>query len=110
MAVSADEIERAKELFAPLGSIRVRRMFGGAGVYCNDLFFAILAGGDTYLKVDDESRASFVDRGLSRFSYDAKGETMSMSYYAAPAEIFDDEDELAHWGGLALEAAARAKR
>jgi hypothetical protein len=36
-------VEHACELFAPLGSIRVRAMFGGWGFYCDEIFFAIVA-------------------------------------------------------------------
>jgi DNA transformation protein len=37
------------------------------------------------------------------------GKTGTMSYYNAPEEIYDDNDALRHWTGLAL-AAARNKK
>lgn len=112
MAISQSFIDHAKELFAPFGDIRVRKMFGGAGVYCDDLFFALLDDDMVFLKVDDETRGDFVKRGLSPFSYEMKpGERQEMSgYYAAPEEIFDDEDELKRWGTMALDAARRAAK
>lgn len=112
MAISATFIDHAKELFAPFGDIRVRKMFGGAGVYCDDLFFALLDDDAVFLKVDDETRKEFVRRGLAPFSFEMKdGARAEMNgYYAAPEEIFDDEDELRRWATMALDAAARAAK
>ncbi len=108
MAVPANFIVQAKELFAPFGDIRIRKMFGGAGVYCDDLFFAIMDDGAIYFKVDDETRKAFERRGLAPFTFEMKdGASATMSYYNAPEEIFDDEDELRHWTTLALDAARR---
>ncbi len=111
MAVSANFIEQAKDLFHPFGEIRVRRMFGGAGVYCNDLFFAIMDDGAIYFKADDDTRGAFEQRGLAPFTFEMKdGRIEQMSYYAAPEEIFDDEDDLKRWTTLALDAAKRATK
>jgi DNA transformation protein len=111
MAVSASFSDLVKELFAPFGAISVRKMFGGAGIYCDDLFFAIIDDDAVYLKVDDETRKDFEARGLERFTYEMKdGAKGVMSYYNAPDEIFDEEDELRRWAGLALDAARRAAR
>ncbi|MCB2114046.1 MAG: TfoX/Sxy family protein [Parvularculaceae bacterium] len=111
MAVSAKSIDRAKELFAPFGDIRVRKMFGGAGVYCDELFFAIMDEDSIYLKVDEETRDVFEARGLAPFVFEMKdGSSASMNYYHAPDDIYDDEDELKRWTLLALDAAARAAR
>lgn len=111
MAVSASFSEFVKEVFAPFGSISVRKMFGGAGVYCDELFFAIIADDAVYLKVDDETRGEFEARGLEPFTYEMKdGGGIVMSYYNAPEELFDEEDELKRWTGLALGAAYRAAK
>jgi DNA transformation protein len=111
MAISASAIAHAEELFAPFGDIRIRKMFGGAGVYCDDLFFAILDDEVVYFKVDDETRKEFEKRGLRPFAFEMKdGSSATMSYYNAPEEIFDDEDELKRWATLALDAAGRAAK
>jgi DNA transformation protein len=111
MAVSAQFLEQAKELFAPFGEIRIRRMFGGAGVYCDDLFFALIDDDVVYLKADEATRGEFEGRGLSAFSYETKnGVVTGMSYYAAPDDLFDDETALRRWARLALDAARRAAK
>lgn len=111
MAVSQTSIAQAEELFHSFGEIRVRKMFGGAGLYCDELFFAIMDDGAIYFKVDEETRADFERRGLSPFTFEMKdGSSATMSYYNAPEEIFDDEDELRRWTTFALDAARRAAK
>jgi DNA transformation protein len=52
-------VQHALELFAPLGSLRTKAMFGGWGFYCDDLFFALVAEDTLYLKADAQSIALF---------------------------------------------------
>lgn len=47
-------------------ALRARNMFGGVGVYSDDLFFALMDDDVLYLKVDDVNRARFEARGLCR--------------------------------------------
>ena len=47
--------------------IRIRSMFGGAGVYSGDYFFALIADDVLYLKVDDTNRPDFEERGMGPF-------------------------------------------
>lgn len=112
MAISASFIDHASELFAPFGEIRIRKMFGGAGVYCDELIFALLDDDAVFLKVDEETRTEFQRRGMTPFSFEMKDGTRAEmnGYYAAPEEIFDDEDELKRWATLALDAASRAAK
>ena len=98
------------EVFEPFGSIQVRRMFGGHGVFHDGLMIALVADDCLYLKADRESEAAFTERGLSAFEYDQKGKPMRLSYFLAPEEIFEDPEAAAHWAALAFEAARRAKR
>lgn len=111
MAISGVFLEFAKETFEPFGAIRIRKMFGGAGVYCDELFFAILDDDAVFFKADDVTRGEFERAGLEAFSYELKdGAHASMSYYSAPEDIYDDADALKHWTTLALDAASRAAK
>ena len=85
-------------------------MFGGYGVYCGDLFFALTVDEVLYLKADDESRGLFEAEQLPPFTYDKQGKTAVIRYYQAPDLIFDDEEALRYWGNLALGAALRARK
>lgn len=96
------------EQMAGLGHISARRMFGGHGLYCDGLFLAIITGDKFYLKADAQTQPAFEERGLLRFTYSARGKTVQLMYYEAPAEVFDETQAMQHWGRLALQAAVRA--
>jgi DNA transformation protein len=96
------------EAWTRLGTVKVRRMFGGAGVSIDGLSVGLLAEGELYLKVDGHSRPEFEERGLAPFIYHKDGKPYAMSYHRAPAELFDDPEEALIWGQRALQAARRA--
>ena len=109
MAVTAEYLTFVTELFETLGEIRTKRMFGGAGVYCDDLFFAVVDDEQIFLKVDTDTKETFEAAGLAPFTFEKKdGEVAVMNYYAAPEDIYDDPGAAREWAGLALGAARRA--
>jgi len=96
------------EALAPVGAVRSTRMFGGTGVYCDGLFFALIFGGDLYLKADAVTVVRFDALGLLPFTYVARGRAQSINYRRAPEECFDDADAMCDWAELAMAAARRA--
>ena len=109
MSVSEHYIEFVRDLLADFGPLRIKRMFGGAGIYSGDLFFAILADDTLFLKVDDENRAGYQDLGIRPFAFEMKnGRVATMSYYPVPPDVLDDREELGPWVQKAIEAARRA--
>ncbi|MEC5387397.1 TfoX/Sxy family protein [Uliginosibacterium sp. H3] len=101
--------DHLRELFAPLGAIQIKRMFGGAGIYAEDIMFALLADDVLYLKVDEQNRALFEAEGLEAFSYVAKGNRrVSLSYFRAPDEAMDSAQLMLPWARSAFAAALRA--
>ena len=110
MAVSEELVEHVREQLAGLGPVAIRGMFGGAGVYCRGVMFALLAGDLLYFKADDQNRPDFEAAGLGPFMYEAKGgRKVSLGYYEAPSDVFDDADEMVKWARKALDAALRAR-
>lgn len=102
-------VEQCLELLAPLGQIRARRMFGGHGIYCDDLFMALVALDRLYLKVDTQTQAAFQAAGCAPFVYDGKGQPITMSYWSAPVDAMEAPEAMRPWGLLALAAARRAR-
>lgn len=89
-------------------AVRARRMFGGAGIYSADRFFALVDDEQLYLKVDDETRPSFEALGLGPFRpYGEGGETMA--YHPVPDGVLDDVEALRPWVEAAIAVAERAK-
>src|ERR1700740_2023690 len=105
MVVSAAYLEALSELFGFLPEFRVKRMFGGAGVFSGELMFALAFEDDLYLRVDDLSRGELEALGSEPFTYEARGEVMTLGYWRAPGEIWDDPEAARRWGGRAVEAA-----
>ena len=108
MAVSDGLIEHMSEVLSPLGRITARRMFSGAGIYCDGVIFALHLRDALYLKADAASKPLFEAEGLGPFTYDTKhGERRITSYWRAPERLFDEPDEFVEWGRRAL-AVSRA--
>ena len=80
-------LDELQPLAAQIGEIRARRMFGGAGLYHDDIVFGLVANGTCYLRIDDTTRARFAAVGSTPFGYDRDGRTITMSgYLSTPAE------------------------
>ncbi len=100
------------ELFAPLGPVSIRRMFGGAGVFRESLMFALLAGDTIYLKSDAALRARLVAEGGEAFVWTRPGDgkAIDMGYVSLPSSALDDPEEASAWARASLTLAAAAKR
>jgi DNA transformation protein len=101
---------RITRLLMPLGPVRARSMFGGCGIFLDDLMFALIAWDRLYFKVDQETKARFAAAGGEPFVYQGKQKPVEMSYWALPEETLDDPGALVEWADLALGAAQRARR
>jgi DNA transformation protein and related proteins len=108
MAKRDEFVMHVLDLLAPLGDVHSRAMFGGHGVYCGELFFALIAKNELFFKVDDTNRAEFEAEGLTPFTYQKQGKSQSMSYYRAPADAVDDSDVMLVWAKKGFAAAQRA--
>ncbi len=110
MAVSAEFQAFVAELLAPVGPVSIRRMFGGAGVFYDDVMFALIAGEVLYLKVDDASRGDFEAAGTRPFRYQTRhGERALAGYWELPEELLDQPEECVAWSRKAIDVALRAK-
>lgn len=105
MALGAEEIEHALDLFAGLGPLSTRKMFGGLSIYCDGTIFAIvMSDGRILLKGQGDMQARFEAMGLDRWDYVRKdGSPTHMPYWYLPDSALDDADEAS---ALAREALA----
>jgi DNA transformation protein len=102
-------VEFVVEQFSPLGRITTRFMFGGWCLYCEGTVFALVANGSVFLKGDAESIPKFEARGLPAFR-PFPDQDLTMKYFQAPPEIFEDGDAMREWCGLAIAAGRRASK
>lgn len=109
--MSKQFVQNILDLFEEIAHVRSRRMFGGYGLYVDDVIFAIVIEETLYFKVDDFTRSFFEEVGSKPFSYEKNnGTTVVMSYFEVPSIVFDDFDSLKHYFSLAKQAAFRAKK
>ena len=88
--------------------IRAKSMFGGVGIYSGDLFFALIAGDELYLKVDESNRPDYEALGIGPFRpYGPDGE--AIQYYPLPEDVLEDVEGLRAWVDKAI-GVARIKK
>jgi DNA transformation protein len=103
-------VDHCLELLAPLGATRARRMFGGYGLYIDDLCVAIIAYDTLFLKTAEGDRAAFASAGCRPFTYETRdGERTATGYWSAPDAAMESPAEMVPWARRALAAAVAAR-
>lgn len=106
--MSGSFAELLGDLFAPVGGVSLRRMFGGLGAFRDGRMFALVADDVLYFKVDGETEPRFRAEGSGPFVYTAmKGREVTMSYWRTPERLYDDPDEFREWTEAAIAVAQR---
>ena len=108
MPVSSDYLAYVLEQLAGLPGVASKRMFGGVGLYCEELFFGLIDNDTLYLRVSDDNRADYTVRGMSQFRPYADRPELSMSYYEAPADVLEDAAQLVSWARRSVAVAMAA--
>lgn len=93
-----------------LGRARARAMFGGFGLYLNDLMFGLVTDDELYLKTDRHVDRYFDELELPHFQYEQNGKRKQMSYRRAPESILDDPEELREWAQRSYQVALRVRK
>lgn len=83
MSAPAALADRVAGWLLPLGPVEARRMFGGWGLFLDDVMFALVSDDRLYLKVDAESEGRFVAAGCDAFTYRRRDRRVALSYRAA---------------------------
>lgn len=97
------------DALSPLGDVRARRMFGGAGLFLEGVMVGLIAYDELYLKTDAEADPIFNAEGCPPFRYEAKGRpAIVMSYRRIPETALDEPEDLRHWARIGIDAAFRA--
>ena len=109
MAVSDEFLAYLLDQFAEWGTVTVRKMFGGAGLYRDGKMFGLVADDVAYLKVDDLNRAPFEKAGSEPFQpYPDKPNVMP--YYEIPTEVLEQPEELVAWAERSLAIPGKKKK
>ena len=106
MPVSDEYLTYVIDQLECVGPVQARRMFGGAGLYCDGLFFALVADDVLYFKVDDSNRPEYESAGMGAFRpFPDKANVMQ--YYDFPIEALENRVTLYDWARKALDVAER---
>jgi DNA transformation protein len=94
--------ENLQNRLSPLGDIRIRKMFGGHGVFIKDKMFALVdSKGGIFFKVDDTIVTLFEEAGSNKHG--------RMPYYQVPAKVLADEKILQEWAQSSITVAKNVK-
>ena len=99
-----------EELFAPVGGVSLRRMFGGIGIFKDALMFGLVADDVLYLKADDATKAPYEAEGFGPWVYGGMKKAVAMPYWQVPERLLDEPDEFREWAMAAFAVAERAKK
>lgn len=103
-------IAHLHDLFALLGPVTTRAMFGGHGLYLDGLIIGVVIDEALYLKADEETRARFESAGGSPFTYafkQGRRAPVTMGYWSVPDEAMESPQAMLSWARLARNAALR---
>ncbi len=105
----AEFARRVVAALTPLGPVRAQAMFGGHGIFLDDLMLALTLDNRLWFKADDLNRSLYVDAGEHPFVYKRMGKPVALSFYHVPSDVWADPHELIVWAESAFAAAKRAK-
>jgi DNA transformation protein and related proteins len=99
-------VELVREQLEGVPDLRLKRMFGGWGVYSGPFFFGVIIDGRLYFKTDDVGSAAFAACGMGPFTYEGGA---LKSLWEVPPDVLEDPHELREWATRATAAARVAK-
>lgn len=100
-----------QSLLAPLAKVRSissRKMFGGIGIYCDGVFFAVIDDDRLFFKVDEYNLPDYEAFGAAQWFIEGPNGG-AMPYRQVPGEILDDGEKLGEWIDRSVEVAQRKK-
>lgn len=109
MATDPGLLDHARDLFAPLGPLTAKHLFGGTGLYVGDAMFAALLGDTIYMKSTGVLTDAYRAAGSEPFSYATKdGRRVIPGLTSLPDDALEDPDAALDWARRSLEAAEEA--
>jgi DNA transformation protein len=101
-----------QSLLAPISAVRPitsRKMFGGIGIYCDGVFFAVIDDDRLYFKVGEGNLADYEALSAAQWTIDGPNGG-PMPYREVPTEILNAADILGDWVDKAVRVALSKKK
>lgn len=109
MPVTEAAVKSFLEPMSQVRNITSRKMFGGIGIYCDGIFFAVIDNDQLYFKVDDVNRPAYEAEGMPPWNVEGPNGG-PMPYSQVPEGVLGNLEKLADWIDEAVEVAKRKKK
>lgn len=94
MAITDEQIAHALELFAGVGPLSTRKMFGGLGIYTEGKIFAVvMSDGAVRLKGVGDMIPRYEALGMEHWTYQRPGQKASAMPYWTILDTMQDDPE-----------------
>jgi len=90
--------------------VSYRKMFGGAGIYSDEVMFGLVSGDQLYFRVTPSTEARYLEAGMGPFVPFADKPHYKMPYFEVPLSVLEQPSELEPWALEALGVAKGLKR
>jgi len=97
-------------LFESLGEVKSRSMFGGFGIFIDNIMFALVVNERLHVRTDEQSKTYFTEHGFKPYIYSKKGFPVVTKYYALPSEYWSKPNTIFQLAKEALTLAKEEKK
>ena len=103
MKASPDYLNFVLEKLSPIGDIKSRAMFGGYGIFCEGLMFALISEDTLYFKVNETNRDMYKKTQSKPFPH-------GISYWEVSTDVLEENAELQKWANISIEIAQESAK
>lgn len=107
--ISSQRFHQFQECLSSLGKIRCRPLFGGYSLAIDNTVFAMVAEGEVYLKVCEQSAAYRVEHAAPLLVMKKSGRPISLQYYQVDEALWCDSEMLFKLSAFSLHNAQNEK-
>lgn len=92
-----------------LGEIKPKIMYGGVGLFLDNIMFAKLSSaGELYFRVDETTQSEYKELGSTGFY--SKSKKKGMPYFVVPEEIQNNDKKLEEWANKVYRIAVKYRK
>ncbi|WP_299997315.1 TfoX/Sxy family DNA transformation protein [uncultured Cedecea sp.] len=103
------KIRESQESLSTLGDIGYRPLFGGYSLFVDGVIFAMVSGGDLYLRACEQCSDYFTKKSAPALQYFKRGVPIQLNYYRVDDELWQDTNQLIKLSSSALKSARQEK-
>ncbi len=98
---------QTQAFFSDLGDIKSRSMFGGFGIFCDGVMFALVINDALHLRATEKNESKFKELGLEPYRYSKRGFPIVTKYFAVPQTWWTQTETLMDYAKQSLKSATK---